>query len=167
MNRVDNAVKDAKIEMEADISLAKSDFGDSYIQMSQQSKDSLLLIKVTATYSSILKTSSYIDSLRNEMNKLDDMDIKNGELIHDMFIKNGLGDSIFNQVRDSYSLAVDIALVDTTKSRLKIVRETYSEETKKQFFELNSPLGVIMILYGIESELIKDGTRSLYGYLKK
>jgi hypothetical protein len=163
--RVDNEVKDAKVEMESDISLAKSDLEKSYNQMLQQSNDSGLSIKVTYFYSSIIKTSRYIDSLRAEMNKLDEMDTKNIDLIKDMFINNGLGDSVFNQVRQSYSLAVDIATADTTKSRLKNVRETYSEETKKQFFELNNPLGVNMILYGIESELIKDGTRSLSGHL--
>jgi hypothetical protein len=163
--RVDDGVKDAKAEMESDISLGKSDLGKSYNQMLQRSDDSLLLIKVTAFYSSIIKTSKYIDSLRAEMNKLDDMDTRNVEFVKDMFINNGLGDSVFNQVKQSYSLAIDIAPADTTKSRLKNVKETYSEETKKQFFELNSPLGVNMILYGIESELIKDGTRSLSGHL--
>jgi len=165
--RVDNGVKDAKVEMESDISLAKSDLEKSYNQMIQQSNDSVLSNKVTDFYSGIIKTSKYIDSLRAKMNKLDDMDTKNVELIRDMFINNGLGDSVFNQVKQSYSLAIDIATADTTKSRLMNVRETYSEETKNQFFKLNGPLGVNMILYGIESELIKDGTRSLSGHLTK
>ena len=65
------------------------------------------------------------------------------------------------------TFAIDVALADTTKSRLKTAQDTYTTETKKQFFELNGPLGVNMILYGIESELIKDGTRSLYGYKTK
>lgn len=30
---------------------------------------------------------------------------------------------------------------------------------------MNSPLGLIMILNGIESELIKEGTRSLNGHV--
>lgn len=165
--RVDKGIKDAKVEMESDISLAKSDLGKSYNQLLQLSDDSVLSVKITDFYSSIIKTSKYIDSLRTEMNKLDDMDTKNVELMKDIFIKNGLGDSVFNKVRQSYSLCIDIACIDTTKSRLKNVRETYSEETKKQFFELNSSLGVNMILYGIESEFIKDGTRGLSGYLTK
>lgn len=165
--RIDNGVKDVKSKMEYDISLAKSDLAKSYNQMLQESSDSVLSMKATAVYLSLVKTSTYIDSLRGEMNKLDDMDIRNVELVKNMFINNGLGDSLFNQVRKSYSLAVDIAPADTLKSRLKNVRETYSEETKKQFFESNGPLGVNMVLYGIESELIKDGSRSLSGYLEK
>ncbi|MCD9014396.1 hypothetical protein [Parachryseolinea silvisoli] len=165
--RIDNGVKDVKSKMEYDISLAKSDLAKSYNQMLQESSDSVLSMKATAVYLSLVKTSTYIDSLRGEMNKLDDMDIRNVELVKNMFINNGLGDSLFNQVRKSYSLAVDIAPADTLKSRLKNVRETYSEETKKQFFGSNGPLGVNMVLYGIESELIKDGSRSLSGYLEK
>jgi hypothetical protein len=162
--RLDNEIKDFKSEMEYDISLAKSELAKSYNQMLQKSDDSVLSRKATAVYLSLIKTSKYIDSLRVEMNKLDDKDIRNVESVKNMFINNGLGDSVFNQVRKSYSLAVDIAPADTMKSRLKNVRETYSEETKKQFFEWNGPLGVNMALYGIESELIKDGTRSLSGH---
>jgi len=164
---VDKGVEDTKVEMESDISLAKSNLENSYNEILQLSNDSALSNKVTKFYSIINGTSKYIDSLRVEMNKLDDMDTKNIELIKDMFINNGLGDSVFNQVRQSYTLAIDIAPADTTKSRLKNVRETYSQETMKQFFELNSPLGVNLILYGIESELIKDGTRSLSGHLTR
>src|SRR5690606_5209172 len=146
--------------MDSDISLSKSDLEKSYNQILQQSDDSILSIKVTGFYSSIIKTSRYIDSLRTEMDKLDDMDKSNVELINIMFINNGLGDSVFNQVKQSYSLAIDIALTDTAKSRLQKVKATFSEKTKKQFFGLNGPLGVNMILYGIASELIKDGTTS-------
>jgi hypothetical protein len=50
------------------------------------------------------------------------------------------------------------------KTRLINARNIYSTETKNQLFGLNSPGGVNMILYGIESELIKDGTKSLNAY---
>ncbi|MDX5348034.1 MAG: hypothetical protein LPJ89_10815, partial [Hymenobacteraceae bacterium] len=165
--RVGNEVKDAKLAMESDILLVNSDLKKSYNQILQQSDDSTLIIKVHRLYFTITRTSKYIDSLRNEMNKLDEMGTKNVKFVKDIFFNNGVGDSVFYQVRQSYSLAIDIALADTTKSRLKNVRETFSEESKKQFFELNNPLGVNTILYGIESELIKDGTRSLNGYLAK
>ncbi|MFN0202574.1 MAG: hypothetical protein ACKVTZ_13705 [Bacteroidia bacterium] len=165
--RVNNGVKDAKVEMEADISLAKSDFKKSYRQTLQLSNDTVLSIKLTDFYSNLTKTSIYIDSLRIEISKLDNMDTKNVELMNFMFMNNGLGDRVFNQVRQSYSLAIDIAIADSTKTRLRTVRETYSAESKKQFFELNSPLGVNLILCGIESELIKNGTRSLAGHLTK
>jgi hypothetical protein len=101
------------------------------------------------------------------MNKLDNMDTRNIELVKDLFLNYGLGDSVFNKVKQSYSLASEIASADTTKLRLMEVRETFSEEMKKHFFGLNNPLGVNMILYGVELELIKDGTISLSEHLKQ
>lgn len=166
-NKVDSGVKDAKLEMDEDISNAKSDFEKSFNQTLKQSKDSILTTKVVDLYSRVTKTSLYIDSLRKVMDKLDDMDTKNIELIKQMFIYDGIGDSVFAKVKHSYSLTIDIAVADTTKTRLKNVTETYSDETQKQFFQQNSPLGVNMILYGIESELIKDGTRCLAGHTTK
>ncbi len=166
-NKVDSGVKDAKLEMDADISNAKSDFKKSFNLMLKQSNDSLLTTKVIDLYSRVTKTYLYIDSLRKFMDKLDDMDTKNIGLIRQMFLYDGIGDSIFANVNHSYSLTIDIALADTTKTRLKNVTETYSDETKKQFFQQNSPVGVNMILYGIESELLKDGTRCLAGHTTK
>ncbi|GAA0879034.1 hypothetical protein GCM10009119_20020 [Algoriphagus jejuensis] len=166
-NKVDSDVKEAKLEMDADISNAKSDFEKSFNQTLKQSKDSILTAKVVDLYSRVTKTSLYIDSLRKAMDKLDDMDTKNIELIKQMFLYDGIGDSVFAKVKKSYSLTIDIAVADTTKTRLKNVTETYSDETQKLFFQQNSPLGVNMILYGIESELIKDGTRCLAGHTTK
>ena len=101
------------------------------------------------------------------MDELDDIDTKNIELIKQMFLYDGIGDSVFTKVKHSYLLTIDISVADTTKTRLKKVTETYSDETQKQFFQKNGPLGVNMILYGIESELIKDATRCLAGHTLK
>ena len=162
--RVDNGVKDAKVQMNSEISQAKSDFAESYRQVFSQAQDSVFSIKVSDLNSSITKTSYYIDSLRAEMDKLDNMDTKNVELVRQIFLHNGIGDRVFSKLKESYSITIDIAAADTTKRRLRKVLESFSEETKKQFFELNSPLGVTMILYGIESELIRDGSRCLAGH---
>jgi hypothetical protein len=166
-NKVDSGVNDAKLEMDEDIFSAKSDFEKSFNQTLKQSKDSVLTAKVSDLYSSVTMTSLYIDSLRKAMDKLDNMETKNIELIKQMFLFNGIGDSIFVKVKHSYSLTIDISKSDTTKTRLKKVTETYSDETQKQFFQQNSPVGVNIILYGIESELIKDGTRCLAGHITK
>lgn len=164
---VDSRVKDDKVEMNKNISESKFDFTKSYNQTISHLKDSSLSVNVDALYSSVFKTSKYIDSLRTEMDKLDEMDTRNVELIKQIFLYDGIGDSVFNKVRYSYSLTIDIAVADTTKTRLRKVKETYNEETQKLFFELNSPLGVNIILYSIESELIKDGTRCLAGHSTK
>jgi hypothetical protein len=166
-DKVDNSIKEGKVEMDTDISNAKSDFAESFNRALGESKDSSFSDNVTDLYSNVSKTSKYIDSLRKEMDKLDGMDTKNIELIKQIFLYNGIGDSVFVKVKHSYSLTIDIAVADTTKARLRKVKETYTEESKKQFFELNGPLGVNMILYGIESELIKDATRCLAGNTTK
>ena len=101
------------------------------------------------------------------MNKLDDKDLQSSSLIKKIFLNDQIGDTVFNKVKLAYSKAIDISIADTTKSRLKKAQDTYTTETKKQFFEMNGPLGVSMILYGIQSELIKDGTKSLSEYTRK
>jgi hypothetical protein len=165
-DKVNNGVSDMKIELNAEITNANSSFMKFYKNALENSNDSILSVKIINLYSSIAKTSKYIDSLREEMNKLDDMDIKNVELVKKTFLYNGIGDSVFNKVKYSYSCTIDVAIADTTKTRLKKSQEKYSEETKKQFFEMNSPLGIYMILSGVESELINDGTSSLSGLTK-
>lgn len=153
--------------MQSDVSDAKIAFRDTYQNALQVSSDSAVIGKIKNLYTFIDETTKYIDSLKSEMNKLDDKDLKNTDLIKKIFLNDGVGDSVFNKVKLSYSFAIEIALADTTKSRLKKAQDIYTTETKKQFFELNGPLGVNMILYGIESELIKNGTKSLYGYKMK
>ena len=162
---VDNAAKYAQAEMTADITNSKVAFEDTYKKALQGSTDSSLTKRLTKLYLTTNETSKYIDSLQTEMRKLDNKDVKNNDLIRKIFLSDGIGDKVFDKVKFSYNCAIDIALADTTKARLKTAQDIYTSETKKQFFELNSPGGVNMILYGIESELIKDGTKSLYGYI--
>ncbi len=164
---VDNDIKDAKVAMGLDISKAKSDFTESYHQALREIKDSNFLEKVTDLYSNITKTSNYIDSLRVEMDKLNNLDTRNVEVVTDMFLHRGTGEMVFTKVKQSYSIAIEVAFPDTTKIRLRKVHETFSEEAKQDLFGLSSPLGVNMILYGIESELIKDGFWCLAGHRMK
>ena len=161
---VGDSIKDTKIDMNWDIANAKSSFMESCKRASGKSKDSMLKTKINDLYFSITKTSEYIDSLRSEMNGYNDMDLNNSDFSERVFLNLGIGDSVFNKVKLSYSLAIDIAISDTTKSRLKSVRGNFTEKTKTMLFEIGTPLMVNMVLYGIESELIKDGIRSLYGY---
>ncbi len=164
---VDNSVKDAKVEMTSDVANLKVEFTETYKKVIERSTDSSVIKKIIALYSNINETSKYIDSVKIEIDKLDDQDVKNINVIKKIFLNDGIGDSVFNKVKLSYTYAINIALADTMKSSLKNVQDMYTTETKKQFFELNGPLGINIILGGIESKLIKDGTRSLYGYKTK
>jgi hypothetical protein len=161
---VNSSVNDAKAEMNKDVTNAKTALTIVSKKVWENSADTIVTTKIKTLYSSINLTSKYIDSLKMEMNKLDDKDLNNIDLIKKIYLYDGVGDSLFNKVKASYVLTIDIALYDTTKSRLTKVHDTFTDENKKNFFELTNPLGVNMILYGIESELIKDGVRCLYGY---
>lgn len=165
--QVENSIKTSKMVMDSDVVSAKETFSETYEKVLQSTTDSSVSRKIVDLYSKINGTSNYIDSLKLEMNKLDDKDLQSSTLVKKIFLNDGIGDSVFNKVKLSYTQAIDIALTDTAKSRLKKVQDIYTTETKKQFFEMNGPLGANMILYGIQSELIKDGTRSLYGYKTK
>ena len=165
--QVENSIKTSKLVMDSDVVKEKEIFSKTYRIAFQSTTDTLVSQKITQLYSEIYITAIYIDSINSKVNKLDNKDMRNSKFIKEVFLNEGIGDSIFNKVKASYTNAINIALSDTAKSRLKKVQDTYTNETKKQFFEMNEPFGVSMILYGIESELIKDGTRSLYGYKKK
>ncbi len=162
--QVENSIKTSKMAMDLDVVSAKKTFAEMYDKALQNKPDSIVSEKITDLYLKINQTSQYIDSLQFEINKLDDKDLQSSTLIKKIFLNNQIGDSIFNKVRLAYGKAIEISIINTTKSRLKKVQDTYNAETKKQFFEMNGPLGVSMILYGIESELIKDGTKSLSEY---
>ncbi len=163
-DRVNNDIKNSETEMITDVEILVGTFREKYKKVKKRSIDSLVIKRVTNLYCSVNETLKYIDSLKSEMNKLDNKDLKNTDLIKNKFLNEGIGDSVFNRVKQSYTYTIDVALTDTSKSRLRKERDTYTEETKRQFFELTEPLGVRMILYGIELELIKDATQSLYGY---
>ncbi len=160
--QVENSIKTSKIAMDSDVVAAKQTFEVTFEEAFKTSTDSTVSKKMIDLYTKIRETSNYIDSLKFEMNKLDCKDLQSSEVVKKIFINDGIGDSVINKVKLSYSRAIEIASADTTKSRLKKVQDIYTAETKKQFFEMTGPLGVNMILYGIQSELIKDGTKSLH-----
>ncbi len=164
---VANQLEDAKVELAADVAYAKSEFSKSVHQTLEQSKDSSLSGHVNALYASITKTSNYIDSLRATTDKLDPINPEGVELIKKEFIDKGMGDSLFDKVKYSYSLAIELAIADSTKTRLQHLKDTYTEENKKLFFEHTGPLATAIILYGMESELLKNGSMCLIGHATK
>lgn len=165
-DKADNDIKSVKVAMDSDMSNAKTEFSKLYNQALQQPRDSVFSTNANDLYWSITNTLEYIDSLRIEMDKLDYMNVKNMEVIQRMFLYKGIGDSVFNKIKYSYSLAAQIALADSSKSRLIKVREGFTRDKKILLFEVQTPLGVNMILHGIEMDLIKDGSKSFYEHSK-
>jgi hypothetical protein len=159
--QVDHSIEMSKSEMNSDVTNAKEIFIETYEKALLRTKDSSAISKIKTLYSSIIETSKFIDSLKIIVNKLDEKDLTNNDLIKKMFLNDGMADSVFNKVKLSYNIAEEVAIPESTKATMQKARYAYTEETKRQFFEMNNPVGVNIILHGIESELIKDGTNSL------
>ena len=159
--QVDNSIEMSKSEMNSDVTNAKGIFRKTYEKDLLTTKDSIATSKIKRLYSSIIEASKFIDSLRIVVNRLDEKDLKNNDIIKKMFLNDGMADSVFNKVKLSYNIAEEVAINESIKATVHKARDVYTEETKRQFFEMNNPVGVNIILYGIESELIKDGTNSL------
>ena len=108
---------------------------------------------------SVLNTSSFLDSLRKELNKLDDMEVKNIELVRDIFISQGIGDSVQNKIKRNTSMAESIAEDVGNKAIIRSLRKNLFQdnpiEWNKHNFGLTGPLGAKIILYGMEEELYK------------
>jgi len=153
-----NAEKEAKGTMKSELASAKTDFSDAYEKYFPRLSDSALSTNTTKLYQETITSLNYIDSLRQEMDKLDNVDIKNIESIKTTFLEKGIADSVINKVKYCYWLAINLTQAESVKKRLLEVEAEYSDETKKHLFEINSPMGVSMILFGIEIELLKDGT---------
>ena len=128
--------------------------------------DTITVKKINALHFSITTTSKYIDSLRKVMNKLDNMGVKNNETVKEIFLDNGVGDSLFNKLNSSIILAENIATNQTIKSSVKNIGDNMllqrnPNEFKNQYFSLNSTGGVSWLLSGMEIELFKAGSTSL------
>ena len=155
-DKVETTEKDAKVAMDSELSSIKADFSKAYELLLLRQLDSTLSTKTKNIYKEINSTTKFIDSLRLEMNKLNNMETENVELVRSLFLENGIGDSIMEKLKDSYQLAINSTTSEADKLRLIKVQTTFSEETKKHAFQMNSPLGVSILLFGFESELLKD-----------
>ena len=169
--KVDIKVKETKALMVADMEKSKTDFIEIYQNVVLNISDTLKGRKMQIFYSVFMETLNFIDSLKTEMNKLNESDLNNVEFIKETFLSKGVGDTLFNKLKLSYSLAMDIALTEPKKSEIKtsrdkILNEPNTDQRKNQYFSLNSPNGVSMILYGMECELLNSGKISFDGYKK-
>lgn len=163
-DNVDNGHENARKELGLELKRIKSDFEKIYKYSRINATDSVNSSKIKNLYLSLNKTTSYIDSLTKEISKLDNQDPKNIELVENIFLNQGIADSIFNKLKRTYSFAIEVAQADTTKLRMKKVQNDISNFNKEHLFKMSEPGWCIITLLSFENELIKDGTKSLYGY---
>src|SRR5712671_891180 len=122
--------------------------------------------------SSINQTAAYIDTLKVKMDNIAIRSISTkveDELIREIFLSKGAGDSLFHKLKSSFFLA----LITTSSATIKADIQKSANEIligddinrfKSQYFNLNSALRVNMILYGCEIELLNAGIKSLKEY---
>src|SRR5687768_13209870 len=101
----DSKIETAKADMSAEVHKAKEDFLVQYRAAENRWPDSFNKRKLQVLKSSIISTGNYLDSLKGEMDKLDEMEVSNVELIKTTFLYGGAGDSIINKFRNSIAAA--------------------------------------------------------------
>lgn len=163
-DKIDDSVKQSQNQMINEILEASKAFAIVHEAAIKNSSDTSIIDKINKFYTHTVKTAKFIDSLQTEMGKLEEKDPKSIDLIQRVFLTEGFGDSLFKKVRLSYYFAEELASEDSIKFLISSIHDTYSDEAKDQLFTQNSPMGVSMLLYGIESELLKDAVKSLESY---
>lgn len=167
--RVEADIETASSEMTINYAEAKDTFNLTYRRALQATSDTLVIKNLQKFYSIFIETIDYMDSLKIEMQKLDKSDRNNTKLVKQIFITDGIGDTLFNKLQLSYTIAETIALTSEKKSaiirsRANALDEPNTEKRIEQYFGMNMPLGTAMIIYGFETELLKIGLESLDGY---
>ena len=166
---VGKQIENAKAEMNSEYAKGKVSFDKKCQAALQTTLDTLLRKELRCFQTAMNEALNYTDSLKTEMSKLKDDAAGSDVLIKRIFITEGKADSLFNKLRSAYRTAEQIARakdlkIEVKKSGDNALGEPDVNERKNMFFAMNSPLGVQIILYGYQSELLKTGMDCLDGY---
>lgn len=162
---VDNKVEASKQEMKDEVQNIRQGFITSYKNKSNKLVDSLDKAMLQELYHSVIHADTYLDSLKGEMDKMDEMDVTNIELVKTTFLYKGVGDSIFNKLKTSINAAQNAAGTERQKAVIQAANDSLfnvpADKWKEQFFGLTNPLGASMIIYGFQTELYRIGMEAL------
>ena len=169
---INNAQKEANEKLVNDSKRDLKLLSDAYQNALAKTVDTAMKVKIKDVYGSIISTTKYLDSLKVELKKIDEKNPKSSELVEDIFIRNGIADSIFKKLKYSFDLSSQIAQRESVKTDINkrcgnIVDETNDKSpnslTSKKFlfFKLHSPQMEIWTLDGFESELVNCGIEGL------
>lgn len=164
--QVDSKVEIAKKEMNAEVQKAKEEFTALYQKVEESNINTLDKYKLQELNFAITATDSYLDSLKEEIGTLDEMDVDNVELVKSTFLYNGAGDSIINKFKRSIAAAQNVAKTEHQKMTIKsssdsLLTEPSADKWKEQTFGLTNPLGASMIICGLQTELYKIGMKAV------
>lgn len=160
---VDSNIATAKQDMDAEVEKSKQDFIAAY-QIAEKSSDDKLALQTFKA--NLISADNYLDSLKTEMDKLDEMDVHNVELVKSTFLYKGAGDSIIYKLNNTIATAQAVAKTEKQKAAIKASGDSLGiaatpDTWKEQTFGLTNPLGASMILYGLRAELYNIGMKAL------
>jgi uncharacterized lipoprotein NlpE involved in copper resistance len=164
--QVDGKVETGKQDMNAEVETVKQDFIAAYQTVVKRTNDKLALQDLQTFKATITNTDNYLDNLKAEMDKLDEMDVKNVQLAKSTFLYKGVGDTIINRLNHTIATAQDVARTEKQKAAIKTVTDSLGigpnpDAWKEQVFGLTNPLRASMVLYGLRTELYRIGIKAL------
>ncbi len=164
--QVESKVETAKDDMSVEVQKLRKEFTIHFQAIEASSIDSLNKQKLQKLKTSIISTDNYMDSLKREMDNLDEMDVHNVELVKITFLYKGAGDSIIYKMKRSIAAAQNVAKTEQQRLAIKAARDSLftgssDDKWKEQMFGLTSPLGADMIIYGLQTELYNVGIKAL------
>src|SRR5215218_7871568 len=158
--QVDSKVETVKQDMDAEVEKSKNNF-KALFQIVEKSKDDKLELQNLQTFqATITSADNFLDSVKTEMDKLDEMDVHNVELVKSSFLYKGTGDTIISKLKSSIAAAQAVAKTSKQKAAIKALSDALGIEPnpdtwKEQTFGMTNPLGASMVLYGLRTELYK------------
>ncbi len=169
INLESNAFKDSK-----KYSMTKIKYETKLLRNKKDSvistlKDSLEISKISQLYYNSIEILSYMDSLNNEIEKLDSNDPHNVKVMNDIFLSNGIADTLYFRFNSLFELSKSVAFTKEQGHKImELKRKNLHEDSpgqfRKMYFQVNDPHQAIYVLLNFESELLITATESLQGY---
>ncbi|GAA4728742.1 hypothetical protein [Flavisolibacter ginsenosidimutans] len=164
--QVDSNIETAKQDMNAEIEKSKEEFREAYQLAEKSNSDKFGLQNLQTFKTTFTSTDNYLDSLKTEMDGLNDKDVHTVELVKSIFLYKGAGDSIINKLNRTIAIGKAVARTEKQKVAIKAMNDSLGiapnpDRWKEQTFGLTGPLGASMVLYGLRTELYAIGMKTL------
>jgi hypothetical protein len=164
--QVKSKVEASKHEMNDGVQKLKQDFTALYQKTEKDNVDISYKQKLQQLYNTVFTTDKYLDSIKREMSKLNEMDVQNVQQVKAIFLYQGVGDTIMKKLNASIEAAEQVAKNEQQKATIKVSKaslfnQSSNDKWKEQMFGLTNPLGVSIIIYGLQTELYNIGIKAL------
>jgi len=152
--------------MNVEVEKSKQDFIAAYNTVEKSTAEKLVQQDLQIFRETFSNADHYLDSIKTEMDKLDEMDVHNMELVKSTFLYKGVGDTIVSKMKASVAAAQSVARTEAQRAAIKNASDSLgiapnTDRWKEQTFGMANTLGASMILYGLRTELYKIGMEAL------